>query len=158
MERNPDYKLILDSGMAHKGLKESWWKWKHAPIRSIVLTNEDNEPRAILRLFPRALSYIKKRGLGPKKLYQAIGIGGVFVPSDFRGLGLGSELLNRTMNLFRVRQETEYVILYSKDRTIYERCGFVKVQEIKDQWLMVAPVRGPEVVEGHWSVYPGDKF
>lgn len=143
-------KFEFEMGAPHRELAyRRWWRhWEKLPETTAVI--RDGEVAvAALRLFARVGEFRDER-------FDVVGVGGVYVAANRRGEGVGTLLLTETVRGFRERLEVDFLALYSRDRSLYERVGFRKVFRPRggDEWLWLAPVKQRAAPKGEWKLIP----
>jgi [ribosomal protein S18]-alanine N-acetyltransferase len=94
----------------------------HDPEYLLYIADFENRPGGIILLDPRGVAgspYIKSIAVFP----------------EFRGLGVGTELLSYAEELFREKSHHLFICVSSfnhKARKLYERCGYEALCEFKD--------------------------
>ena len=118
MGRNMSIEIRREAGLCYPELAEKHWSWPEQPLYSAVLFLADT-PIGIIRCFSRDLCPIRYGTV----ILTCLGIGGVYIKSDFRGSGYADQLLDWVIE--NRSPEFAMAVLFSDTpRTLYVRHGF----------------------------------
>ena len=119
--------LTIQNGAFAPGLKANHWKLSNpSPFRSTVLW-DGGRPIGAVRVYNITLR-------GPAVSIACWGLGCVWIEPDFRGRGLGVQLVRKSVKeLSGLRVDWKHprigLLLFSQDRTLYKDCGFSPIKE-----------------------------
>jgi len=152
-ESETEIKLVAMNGTAHWCLREDRWSWPEPPDMSFIFSIL-GRPIGCVRIFARTLWTRKDKT--SITILPSIGLGGIYVVSDMRGKGYGTLMVERVVDRLK-GQDIRMLILKSRDRTIYDRCGFVK---IKNSWVWVRQLDGEKINFSNvdWGMSPSWHF
>ena len=135
----------------HRDGRDFWnlregWEWGEAPV-GMVIARLRGERVACLRLFKRTVHI-------PGAQLPALGVGGVYTKEAFRGRGVASILLQKSIERLRGAGH-RILLLNSGKRSLYARAGFVEIRE----GLWAHQIEGiPFWLQPDWEVIPKAHF
>lgn len=125
----------------YPNLRARGWKnvWPDPPEEIVVVHDGETDaypaPIGIVRIFRRTLYWFTPdqitrrpdKGIERPKIthaLQAAAIGGVWVDEEYRGRGVGFQMMVATMEWLKNRPGFDVAILNSGERTLYRNAGF----------------------------------